>query len=225
MKAITIIIFIIIINFIIPVVKAAESSPSADIKAKLEELRKEIASKAASMASKLKQEVANKLKDKAYLGNVTLKSDSSLTITTKLGPKTVNLNQDTEYESFIKTKKKFTQNTISDKDYLVSLGDIDETGVLTAKKIVLLPTPSPKPKTFLWGQVVAVSDDIITIKGKLNKNIAVSLPDPSEVKVSNFVILTGFMGKKEIFEAEFVYVIPQTGVKKIATPSAKLNSL
>ena len=77
---------------------AAESSPSADIKSKLEELKKEIASKAAI----LKQEVNKKLKDKAYVGKVKHKSDSSLTLAASSGPKIVSINQDPLFESKIK---------------------------------------------------------------------------------------------------------------------------
>src|SRR3989338_2847231 len=81
-------------------VYAADSTPSADIKIKLEELKKEIASKAA----KLKQEISSKLKDKAYIGNVKSKSDTSLTIATSTGPKIISVNQDTIFDSKIKSK-------------------------------------------------------------------------------------------------------------------------
>lgn len=218
-KFITIIIFIIIIIFIVPLSLATDSTPSADIKSKLEELQKEIASKAA----KLKQEVNKKLKDKAYAGAVKTKSQSSLTLTSKKGPKIVSLNQDT-----LLPKKK-----IAEKDYIAALGDIDETGVLIARKVILLPTPNSQPKTFLWGQIAAISDKLVTLKDKGLKSQAVSIADSSEIRVGNFVILTGSFGKNDIFKADFVYVIPQGGFikpKKVfhpaptgagATPSAK----
>jgi len=230
---------------------AVDSTPSADIKSKLEELKREIASKAA----KLKQEVNKKLKDKAYVGKVKLKSNSSLTLAAISGPKIVSINQDTVFESKqslpskdgkIKTKQKFSQKTLANEDFsaeganlsIVALGDIDETAVLTAKKIVLLPaspaggpTPGEQLKIHIWGQVIAISDErssstskLVTIKNRDNKNIAVSLPSGQTVKLNNFVILTGQLNKNEIFEAEFIYVIPQGGFikpKKIATPSAQ----
>lgn len=206
-------------NYIIPAY-AVDSTPSADIRVKLEELKKQIASKAA----KLKQEVNNKLKDKAYIGKVKQKSDSSLTLATKTGPKIVTLNQDTVFENSIKSKTKFSQKSISEEDFIVTLGDIDETAVLTAKKVILLQSSDAKAKTYLWGQIVAISDKLLTLKDKGFKSVAVSVSDPSRLKVGNFVILTGSLGKNEIFEAEFAYVIPQGGFlkpKKIATPSAK----
>jgi len=206
-------------------VYATDATPSSDIKSKLEELKKEIASKAA----KLKQEVGKKLTNRAYIGKVKTKSDTSLTIATKNGPKIVNINQDTNFNSNVKGKK-YSQKLIAEEDYVASLGDIDETQVLTAKKVILLdPKPSSlTPKTYLWGQATAISDKLVTLKNRHLKNISVSLPNGSNIKLNDFVILTGIMGKNEIFEAEFVYVIPQGGFIrpkiKIATPSAQIST-
>ncbi len=214
-------------------VYAVDSSPSADIKSKLEELKKEIASKAA----KLKQEVNKKLKDKAYVGKVKQKSDASLTLAALSGPKIISLNQDTLFESKLKSRTKFSQKNIQLEDYIVALGDIDETAVLTAKKIILLPTPDSQLKTYLWGQVIAISDKLITIKNRDNRNVAVSLPSNQTVNLNEFVILTGINPQTggasgtRIFDAEFVYIIPQGGFikpkktlpvgRQVATPSAK----
>lgn len=231
MKNITIIIFTIIIIIIIPPSFAADSTPSADVKSKLEQLKKDIASRAA----KLKQEIDKKLTNKAYVGKVKTKSKTSITLATRTGPKIVSINQDTVFDSQIKGKK-YSLKLVSEEDYLAALGDIDETGVLIAKKIILLD-PKPltlNPKSHLWGQIVAVSEKLATLKDKEQKNIAVSLPKQTSVKEGNFVILTGSMGKNDIFEAEFVYIIPQGGIlkpKKVvypapngagATPSAKI---
>lgn len=199
---------------------AADSTPSADVKAKLQELEKEIASKAAQ----LKQVINQKLKDKAYIGSVKASSETSLTIAAESGPKMVSINQDTVFESNVKKRTKFFAKNISTDDYVAALGDIDETGVLTAKKVILLPTSNPQPKTYLWGQVIAISDQLITLKNKDLKNVAVSLPNEPRVKLNDFVILTGSKNKNDIFEAGFSFVIPQGGVlkpKKIATPSAQ----
>ncbi|MBI2086088.1 hypothetical protein HYT74_01980 [Candidatus Daviesbacteria bacterium] len=204
-------------------VYAAESTPSADIKDKLEEFKKDIASKAAQ----LKQVISQKLRDKAYVGIVKSKSDNTLTLSTSSGPKVISINQDTIYESKIKVRKKINSlQNISEEDYVAALGDIDETGVLTAKKIIILSTPNHKLKTYLWGQIVSISDELVTLKDKDFKNNAASIPNSSQVKLNDFVILTGTKNKNDIFDAGFVYVIPQGGIikpKKVATPSARTN--
>ncbi len=228
---------LVILFFLYPIpytlypVSAADSTPSADIKAKLEELKKEIASKAAA----LKQQVDKKLQNKAYVGKLKTKSTTALTIATKNGPKIVNINQDTVFDTQIKSvkgQKTPTLKSLAEEDYLAALGDVDETGVLTAKKVILLPTPDSQQhttpsgsKTYLWGQIVSVSDQLATLKDKDSKTVAVSLPDSSTVKLNDFVILTGNKAKNDIFKAEFVYVIPQGGIlkpKKMATPSAQV---
>lgn len=210
MKKFTIIVFIFTFyivhcTFAQPVI-AADATPSSDVKTKLEELKREIASKAA----KLKQEVNRKLTNKAYVGKLKSKSLSSLTLSTRSGPKIVSLNQDT-----LLPKK-----SIAEEDYIASLGDVDETGVLIAKKVIALPQPTDKPKAYLWGQVVSISDRLITLKDKDLKNVAVSQPSSSNVKLNDVVILTGSIGKNDIFKTVFVYVIPQGGIIKPATKSA-----
>lgn len=201
-------------------VHAADSTPSADIRAKLEELKREIASKAA----KIKQEIGRKLKDKAYVGKIQSKSPTSLTLAAASGPKIVSINQDTIFESKVKKKTKFSQKSLTEEDYISALGDTDEVGVLTAKKIILLP-PSPETqKAYLWGQIISVSDNLTTLKTNDSKNIAAVLPAGSQAVLNDFVILTGKKNKNEVFKTSFVYVIPQGASlkpKKIATPSAQ----
>ncbi|TSC86874.1 MAG: Uncharacterized protein G01um10147_749 [Microgenomates group bacterium Gr01-1014_7] len=226
-ESIKVIIFIMIIMIILPPAYAADSTPSAEVKTKLEELKKEIASKAA----KLKQEVNKKLKDKAYIGKIKTKSPTAITLATKNSPKIVNINQDTMFESQLKSKKSPNLKGLIEEDYLAALGDVDETGVLTAKKIILLPQPKAgqplAEKTYLWGQVVAVSDKLVTIKDRSLKSIAVSIPNSAKVSTGGFIILTGITGKNDFFEADFVHVIPQGGIikpKKVASPSAQVSS-
>ena len=223
---------IIIMNFTLAFpVFAAEGSPSADIKSKLEELKKEIASKAAV----LKQDVDKKLTNKAYVGKIKTKSPAAITLASKNGPSIINITQDTEIISQVKGKK-YSQKLLSEEDYIAALGDIDENQVLTAKKVILLPTTNSQPKTYLWGQIAAISDErssstskLITLKGRNLKNVSVSLPD-QKVKLNDFVILTGVKNEPSsssskndgIFEAGFVYVIPQGGFlkpKKIVHPA------
>lgn len=214
-------------------VYAVDSSPSAnlsdDLKTKLDLLKQEIASKAA----KLKQEVDHKLQNKAYVGTIKSKSDTSLTLASSKGAKIVTINQDTAFESNIKSRPKVSFKNLGEEDYVAALGDIDDNGVLTARKLVLL-APAKDTKSFLWGQIISISGKLMTILTREQKNAAVSLTQAnaqkgdepislSDLSARDFVIVTGNAGKNDIFQAEFVYVIPQGGVirpKKVATPSA-----
>lgn len=201
---------------------AADSTPSGDIAAKLKEFQKEAASKAAQ----LKELISKKLQNKAFVGNIESLSSTSLTLATDLGPRMVSINEDTEYESNIKSRQKFSDKTMKAGDYIATLGDADETGVLTARKIVLEASSSAQPKTYLWGQVISVSDELITIRDKEFKNTAVSLPKTEKVKLSDILILTGSLDKNNIFTAGYVYTVSESGLikpKKTATPSAGIN--
>lgn len=202
------VVFLLTISFwlsIVPKASAADSTPSADIRSKLEELKKEIASKAA----KIKLEVDRKSKDKVFIGKVTNITETVLILETKNGSKNVNMSQDTVFGS--DTNLKYSKKLLEKNDYVAALGDVDDTESLVAKKIVLQNNPPSQPKTYLWGQIIS-TDDLVTLKDKQSKNIAVSLISP--VKIGNFVILTGKFSKNDIFETDFVYVIPQGGILK-----------
>jgi len=204
-------------------VQAVESSPSASIKSKLEELKKEIASKAA----KLKGVVNKKLTDKAYIGTIKAKSETTITLATDTDPKVTNINEDTVFESKVKGVRNVSLKILETEDYIAALGDIDDTQVLTAKKIVLHPEPAPK-KEFVWGQIISISDKLITLKNNQSKNIAVSYSGDEDFKVNNFVILTGNYNENDFFDAEFLYVIKTGGIlkpQKMATESAKEEDL
>lgn len=221
--------------FYTPAAHAANSSPSADIQSKLKQLEQAIASKAA----KLKQEVSNKLQNKAYVGNIQTKSTGSITLATKTGPKIVTLNQDTVYESKSLKVKSYSQKVLSEQDLIAALGDVDDAGVLTAKKIILLPSSNQQSKTFIWGQVVSLNEKLVTIKNREDKNIAATIDSDTVLKkgeedltlgglkAGNFVIVSGVNNINDLLESSFIYVLPQ-GIllkpkTKLATPSATIT--
>lgn len=210
---------------------AADSTPSADLKDKLSELQREIASKAAQ----LKQQVNKNLQNKAYTGLVKTKSDNSLTLVSEGGAKIVSLNQDTEFDSNIRKITKYSLKTLKIDDFIAALGDVDENEVLTAQRIIL-SSPPQDSKIHLWGQVISIADELITLTTKEGKNITVGVTsrtdlekDDKSVSLStliknNFVIITGVMGKNEILSADFIYIYSQPAFlkpKKVATPSAE----
>ena len=173
---------------------AADSTPSASVQSKLDLLKQEIASKAA----KLKSEINKKLQNKAYIGVIKSKSDSTITLASRGGTKVVNINQDTIYDP------KLTKKTpLKDEDSIAALGDVDETGVLTARKIVKVSS-SPE-KTYVWGTVVSISDDFITLKDRSGKNLAVSDKTDIQVKEGRVIIATGILNKNNILEAKFIH--------------------
>lgn len=193
-----------ITSYLLPITHAVDSTPSASIKAKLDILKQEIASKAA----KLKNEINQKLQNKAYVGTVKLKSDSTITLASGSGSKLVTVNQDTIYETKSK-KSKYSLKNLAEKDYVAALGDVDETNTLIAKKIILQPDLSPDIKSVFWGQVISLSEKLV-IKTKEAKNITITPSDQinfSDVKLNDFIIVTGVLNNSQILQADFIYVI------------------
>ena len=217
-----------IISNLLPInTYAVDSSPSAEVQSKLESLKQEIASKAA----KLKQEISTKLQNKAYVGHVKSKTESSINLASISGPKIVTINQDTVYESNIK-KSKFSAKTLSEEDYIAALGDVDDTGVLTARKVILLEAPKEEQKTIIWGQILNLSNNIV-IKTKQLNNITVDIGNAdfqkgensigfNELRINDSLIVVGIINSNDILEANFIYVTPQGGfIRKESTSSAK----
>lgn len=226
---------VILVAIFLPTVYAAESTTSAEEKSAIETLKQTFDKEVASIAAKLAEEISKKLTNKAYVGVVKTQSESSITLAAKTGPKIVSINEDTEFESNLKSRQKFSALNVEEEDYIAALGDVDETGVLLARKIVLLSPTQTGAKTSLWGQIVSVSEKLATLKDRNGKNVAVSVPASSSIELNDFVILTGNFNKNEIFEIDFSYVIPQGRVIKprgkiiaptqlSATPSASPSS-
>lgn len=207
-------------------IHATDSTPSADplreasIKTKLEEFKKEIASKAAA----LKEKVNEKLQNKVYAGVVKEVSGEIITIIDKSGEQKVKVNQDTIYANNIKASQKYAFKYVEKEDYIAALGEVDDLNNLVAKKVILLPDSFAKKRAVIWGKFTSLIADTATIKDRDSNNISVSFSKvETDAKIGNFVIATGFEDKEKQISADFVFVIAQGGVlkpKKIATPSA-----
>lgn len=204
---------------------AAESTPSGDFGEKLKQLKEDIASKAAV----LKKEITQRLENKAFVGVVKTKSDSSITLATKTGTKIVSINQDTQYQDRNKKAKTFSLKILKEEDRIAALGEVDDTGVLIARKVVLLPTTNSKQhalpsgvKTILWGQILSVSDKLITIRDKDSKTISLKEGKNQsfkELETNDYVIATGYFNeevetkKVGTLETVFIYVTASSSAK------------
>lgn len=203
---------------------AIDSTPSAEVKSKLETLKLEIASKAA----KLKTEIGKKISNKAYIGTVASKTSNLLSITIKSATVSAEITQDTVYSS--SGKSKFSFSTIKTGDFIAALGEVDEKQILHAKRIVQLPALTNVGRggpTYFWGRIISVSDDLATLKNKEGKIGTFILKEIStDIKINDFVIVTGKVNKNAILEARFINIIPKGFVikPKNATSSGKPTS-
>lgn len=213
---------------------SAEATPSS-IQAKLDELKKEIASKAAS----LKNNVNKKIQNKAYLGVIIENNTSSIKIVSIKGDRTININEYTLFQDTGKgAKKNLTIKDIAKDNTVVVLGDVDDRGVMTAKKVIRIPKREKVEPKFLWGQIQQVSNGTIKILNKDNK--ALNIPTTgntlfklgqeesslADAKVKKFLV-AHMTGKEGAETAKYIYYIPSVGFikpeKRVASPSASTS--
>lgn len=233
----SIFVLLLAITYTLSPVYASDSTPSADLKQKLKALQDEIASKAA----KLKVEVGNKLQNKAYIGFIKTISDSSLTIGTQKGSRIITVTDYTNYSGKTTKSGKINLKSLSEDDYIAALGDVDESEVLTAKKVVKLSSQDEEI-TAIFGNVTSVESQTITIQkseGSSGQNQNISLvtnddtnfkigknsSDITDIKQGNTIIAVGTPSKSNMLKVRFVYVVPYgLALKpKISTPSAKIS--
>ncbi len=193
-------------------IESQRASPSAS---RFEQFQKEILEKVASKAANLKAEVSGRLLNKAYIGKIKSKTDDLLILTNGENDKTIKFNQFTEYMIPIKTSKtKPTIKNLEVENYVVALGDIDETEVLIAKKIIRIEAPT-EIKQIYFGKVLAINENMITLK--TDQNLAVSTNAQTNfkigqkdgtldnIKIGQKVIVSG-ISKNNIIKANLIYI-------------------
>ncbi len=215
--------FVAVVLFLLLTTPTFAQEASPETKAKIEEIKRAVASKAAE----LKEEVNESLQNKSFVGVVSTASTTSLTLATHSGPKIVTLNQDTIYEGIKKT-------AVKEESYLAALGDIDDTGVLTAKKIVKLSDEDKDMKDVIIGKVTNNSKDSISviekngtiIRVKIEKDTVLKYGSKSislkDIRVNLDVVVIGYLKEEEI-TGSTVFVTTEAEPEdphKVASPSA-----
>lgn len=211
-----------IVNFPPPSVFAQESTPSADLQLKIDQLKAEIASKAAAIKKKINQKLQNKI----LAGLVQSAVDGQILLAADDRNGKVLTNQYTDYQYQGKLTKKISQD-----DYIIALGDINDKGEVVARRIVKTTPPKNTPLVIFWGKVTDASASGFNARTTDNNLKGVNLDKKTNIllgnqpgKVENLesqraVIVSGFE-QSGIVQARFVYIFPNLKPKpKIASPS------
>jgi len=209
---------------------AVDSSPSSDIQSKLKVLQEEIASRAAN----IKNEVSKKLQNKAYIGEIKSKDSISLTIGLKSETGNISLNEFTEY--IIKSKTLVGDagsKNLAVADSIVALGDVDDKGILTAKRIIKNSKP-PIFKKVVHGILSSVATSSAVLKTIQNEEFTITFDKNTDyqtgksdgsftdIKTNILIIAVVEESSTQPLLTKFVYIFPSTiRIKpKISTPSA-----
>lgn len=198
--------------------RADDKSPS--LESQVKSLEQEIASKAAALEGKVSLKLQNKIAE----GTVTSVSGSQIVLSPINGysdnpshNQTVLVNSFTTYDF---TSKRLSE-TINRDDFVIALGDVDDAGNLAAKKIIKASQPTTVLPDSTMGKVVSITGSTLTVKERGNQTVLIASTDGTalysgdqeitfaQIKTGNLVIATGQMVKDNIFNARFVYLVPE----------------
>lgn len=223
--------FIIHSSIIINQAHAQEASSSGSLIQKLDELKKDIASKAAE----IKTAVNKKVQNKAIFGRILTLDDTNMTIQTPTTVKPVNFDEFTEVIGSNNKKIKIT--TLEEGDDVAALGDFDDKGNLAGKRIVFLDKYATSSGELVWGQIQKTTGNVITVKDKSGANRIITTNSETtyllgnneasiaDARVEKFMVAKGTVAKDNSLRAKFIYFIPAVGFvkpsEKSASPSAK----
>lgn len=209
---ILILIFFTIISSSLPTaVSAQTSSPSADLQQKIDQLKQEIASKAAQ----LKNDINHKLQNRLIAGLVQSKTDSQIIITTTDKSQTALIDKFTDYE-YGNLKE-----SINKDDFVVALGDIDDKGNLLARRVVKQIPPVENAAQYVFGTIETASQSAVLIKEKDSSegNFLINSDtnfksDSGDFSVRSLtkdqtIILVANPGKSGTLIARFIYLVKE----------------
>lgn len=199
----------------------AEATDSG-VLSKLDDLKKEIASKAAD----LKAEVDRRIANKAVVGKPSVITTDTITLDTISGNKTIKVDEYTLYQntSSRKTKKAFEFKNILTDDTIVALGDTDERGSLKAKKIIRVDKVKSSAKKYITGNIVSVEGNSLNLVTKTGSSSAVPFNSKTIIKMGSSEVTAKdlIQGKtvitvlptSEASAAAFIYIQPVSGMVK-----------
>lgn len=220
--------------------KTATQSASVNLlRQKVDELKKEIASK----ASDLKKVINTKLQNKAIVGKITRVDEAKITLETKNGSQIVLTNEYTIYQSKKRVSSKKSKPSLKNfgaDDMVVAIGDIDDQKNLVAKKLVGIDRKqieNQEGQKSVWGLVENVNSTEVIIKSKDDTKITLlttakttirhstSEISYKDIKKGDLIVAVGNL-KGYLLETKFIYLASKplkTEDPKKASPSASLK--
>lgn len=228
-------IFILLISYLLsPIsINAQTASPSGTLLQKLNELKSEIASKAAE----IKNDINKKIQDKAVIGSILKIEDEQIIIQGLNNTKTVKYDEFTEILGL--GGKKITIKTLEENDNIAALGDVDDKNNLVAQRLVYLENFASNSAQLVWGQIEKTAGSSITLKDRSGEKRAIATTAQTvfylgnneasiqDAKPEKFMVARGTRLKDGSLRARFIYFIPSVGFikpeKKTASPSAQVS--
>lgn len=150
-------------------VLAQSASPSAN------PIRDAVKEKVNAELDQIKKNVAKR----AFVGNVTAKSDSTLTLTNlKNQPRTITVTAD----SVIKLTggKDGTPADLNAGDWLIAMGETDSQNIMTAKRVVVIPKATPENRIPFFATVTKVTSSSLTAENIKKEEVTIKLTSDTD---------------------------------------------
>lgn len=218
---------------------AKESSPSAEpavatnsaMQTKIDDLKKEIASKAADLKAVMDKKIGNKV----FTGKISRISTDTISIDAELGARSVTVNEYTLYQdqSSQKIKKAFKLDSIKSGDTVIALGEVDEKSIMTAKKVIRVNGVKLRSFSYVFGQISKVEPQKITLKNKNGTEQVIGFDSKLVIKnekdkgtVTDIKMTRNAIAvypKDEATRSSLLYILPVGGLKPVGDASASAS--
>ena len=184
------------------------------------QLRDSVKQKVAEELAQIKQAVSKK----AFLGTISSKNAATFNIANYLNQnRSAIVSTDTVIK--LKNGSDGTPADLKTGDYILIMGDVDSTGNMTAKRLLVIAPPAVDKRASYWGKVTATGSTVTIDKltAKLVSDTYISTTNAgktvklktSDIKVGNTVVMITKTGTSIVPVVTDLYIFPAP-----ATPSA-----
>ncbi|KKW00011.1 hypothetical protein A3H89_01685 [Candidatus Amesbacteria bacterium RIFCSPLOWO2_02_FULL_48_11] len=170
-------------------------------------LRDTIKKQVAEELSQIKKAVTKK----AYVGSISAKLDATVTIANlKNQSRQATVTTDTAIK--LATGKDGTPADLKVGDFVIAMGDVDGSGLMTAKRLIVTPRPPEDKRQVLFGTVTKTASGSLTLEHPDKKTITLKISSITKYSAkSKFTDIK--IGTKLIFVADsasalLIHLIP-----------------
>lgn len=155
-----------------------ESTSSADIQENVDSVRKEIEKKVAEKLDKITTQ------KRGYFGKISDLFNKTVVLTLRTQDLTVKINEETEIVNISRQKVNFDGLEIG--SWVIVLGELDQEGVLTAKRVVGIKNPEESPsREALLVKVTEVGEKSLKVEKNDGSTLTVSIDKKTKISRKN----------------------------------------
>lgn len=157
---------------------AQTASPGATVR---DAIQKKVAEELAAIKSSVVK--------RSFVGEVTAKSDTTMTLaSSRKQPRVITLLPDTTVKL---AGKETSLADIKVGNFVISMGDVDTSGAMTAKRVLIIDKPAVDNRRIISGTVTKVTSTQINIDTAKNESWIIKITTDSKLVVGDKVMVIG----------------------------------